>query len=582
MIRDAATLKRYFETNDKPTQQQFADLIDTLEYVKQLALRATMGQGPLIRSNNLSDLTDKPVARTNLSVYSKNELDLLIQQRPFKAPVKCATVANAVLDGGVGNQIDGVVIAAGDRVLVRAQTVGAQNGIYTVVAGAPWMRATDADSAEEVFSGISVFVEKGTTNGNKVFALVTDNPITLGVTAQVWERISGAVSSVNSMTGDVALITDDIPEGADNKWIDNVAGVAPVNRAIALSTDNIAAGANAARQYSKIDTVNGVAPVARAITLTTDDIAAGATNKYFTAQVYEGADDAPGVLIPANPALPAIYNGTTNGTFYKWTPGSPNGAWSDMRATAAWRDALHKSLTDELEWVTVRDDFTGGYMVSSGAGGGHGEIGWYSYATTTRPSTDVSFPDRTGILLHRGDTAADHILNWPVNNSEGYPSMFRAWAFPPWQAIFIFRLCHITNVAFNVGLLNSYGMPDNTTFLPGGPLCGGIVANYNAALGANWRFYLTDGARSNVQNSTINARTNAYHKLVITCTTANSVSFSMDGETPITLTDVLLSTTMNTTARTTGTVPGFHIRPSEAVMKVMFIDFFSFRRKRTR
>lgn len=98
------------------------------------------------------------------------------------APVVAATTANITLSGA--QTIDGVNVAAADRVLVKNQTTGAANGIYVAAAGA-WTRATDFDGAGEVVAGAYVRVLGGTANAG-AWVLTTPNPITVGTTAQTW------------------------------------------------------------------------------------------------------------------------------------------------------------------------------------------------------------------------------------------------------------------------------------------------------------------------------------------------------------------------------------------------------------
>ena len=107
----------------------------------------------------------------------------------FKESVRAATTANITLSGA--QTIDGVSVIAGDRVLVKDQSTGSQNGIYVAASGA-WTRSTDADSSAEVTAGLFVFVEEGTANGDAAFVLSTNNPITLGTTALTFVQFSGA------------------------------------------------------------------------------------------------------------------------------------------------------------------------------------------------------------------------------------------------------------------------------------------------------------------------------------------------------------------------------------------------------
>lgn len=96
----------------------------------------------------------------------------------WKAPVRAATTANITLSGP--QTIDGVSVIAGDRVLVKEQTLSEQNGIYVVAAGV-WTRATDANTAAEILQA-SVFVEEGTVNGDRAFVLTTNVPLVLNTT----------------------------------------------------------------------------------------------------------------------------------------------------------------------------------------------------------------------------------------------------------------------------------------------------------------------------------------------------------------------------------------------------------------
>jgi hypothetical protein len=88
---------------------------------------------------------------------------------------------------------------------VKNQATGAQNGIYVAAAGA-WARAADADASLEVTPGMLVPVEAGTANGDSVWQLVTDAPITIGTTALVFEMLAGrtgvSVGTYRSITVD--------------------------------------------------------------------------------------------------------------------------------------------------------------------------------------------------------------------------------------------------------------------------------------------------------------------------------------------------------------------------------------------
>ena len=109
----------------------------------------------------------------------------------MKNSVRVATAGSITLSGT--QTIDGVSVQVGDRVLVKNQSGGAShatNGIYTCATGS-WVRATDTDFADEVTSGLVVYVSEGTANQKTFWALTTADPITVGTTALAFERVSG-------------------------------------------------------------------------------------------------------------------------------------------------------------------------------------------------------------------------------------------------------------------------------------------------------------------------------------------------------------------------------------------------------
>jgi hypothetical protein len=106
-----------------------------------------------------------------------------------KQSVRAATTANITLSGT--QTVDGVALSVGNRVLVKNQTTGTQNGIY-VVASSTWSRASDADEPNEVSPGLFLFVEEGTLNADNGYVITSDAPLTVGTDAIVFTQFSGA------------------------------------------------------------------------------------------------------------------------------------------------------------------------------------------------------------------------------------------------------------------------------------------------------------------------------------------------------------------------------------------------------
>lgn len=83
------------------------------------------------------------------------------------------------------NTLDGVSLAANNRVLLKDQSTGAQDGIWVVTtlgsgANGVWDRATDWDADADVSAGAFVFIEEGTVNADSGWVLTTNNPIVVG------------------------------------------------------------------------------------------------------------------------------------------------------------------------------------------------------------------------------------------------------------------------------------------------------------------------------------------------------------------------------------------------------------------
>lgn len=126
---------------------------------------------------------------------TKQYVDDAVAGLSWKDEVKVATTANVSLatDLGVGKNIDGVALVAGDRVLVKNQTAAAENGIYVVPASGAAKRAEDANTGAEI-SGATVFVSQGTTNSGQRFVCNTPGAITLGTTAITFVAFGGGSS----------------------------------------------------------------------------------------------------------------------------------------------------------------------------------------------------------------------------------------------------------------------------------------------------------------------------------------------------------------------------------------------------
>ncbi len=127
--------------------------------------------------------------------YVDNSIVTALNRLDYKQSVLAATTASIALSGL--QTLDGVTLAAGDRVLVKNQVNAVDNGLYVVATGA-WKRATDADENSEVTPGLTVTVESGTAQADSVWQLVTDGAIVLGTTALSFQNITNGLAKLAS------------------------------------------------------------------------------------------------------------------------------------------------------------------------------------------------------------------------------------------------------------------------------------------------------------------------------------------------------------------------------------------------
>lgn len=95
----------------------------------------------------------------------------------IKAPCRAATTSNITLSGL--QTVDGVVLASGNRVLVKSQTAPNENGIYNADTST-WQRALDFNGVNDVTEGTIVTVSEGTVNAGRLFTLISTAPVTPG------------------------------------------------------------------------------------------------------------------------------------------------------------------------------------------------------------------------------------------------------------------------------------------------------------------------------------------------------------------------------------------------------------------
>jgi len=141
-----------------------------------------------------NQLTSVGDPATGTDAANKNYVDAVAQGLNVKLSVRVATTAAGTLatDFENGDTIDGIVLATGDRILIKNQAAASADGIYVVAASGAPSRAADADAFAELQKGAFVIVEEGTANG--ATAWVQTATLTSFSDSQTWTKLTAAAT----------------------------------------------------------------------------------------------------------------------------------------------------------------------------------------------------------------------------------------------------------------------------------------------------------------------------------------------------------------------------------------------------
>lgn len=248
-------------------------------------------------------------------VATKGYVDSARSGLDVKQSVRAATTAPLTLANQLeaGDVVDGVTLAAGNRVLVKDQSTGSENGIYVVQASGAAIRAEDFDSSSEVTAGAFTFIEEGTVNGDTGYVLTTNDVIILGTTSLTFTQFSGTgqITAGDALSKDGATLNVNvdnisievssdalrIASGAAGDGLSASAGVLSINVAanggLEISSDDL--------QINLDATVSGLTTTSNGLALASGIAGDGLT---FTAGVLsrnvidlgQGSDDTTGTL----------------------------------------------------------------------------------------------------------------------------------------------------------------------------------------------------------------------------------------------------------------------------------------------
>ncbi|WP_018407937.1 hypothetical protein [Methylocystis rosea] len=197
--------------------------------------------------NNVAKLLNLPDPTAAQHAATKAYVDSAVEGLAWKDSVRVATQSNLNL-ASPGASIDGISLSAGDRVLVRAQSTPAENGIYIWNGAAtPATRAPDCSTAAELEQAVTT-VEEGTSAGASYRQTAVN--FTLGSGVVSWSAFGTAAGAASESSAGVAEIAT---QSEADSGVDDARFVTPLKlanwsgRKLKYATD---VGDGSATQYT--------------------------------------------------------------------------------------------------------------------------------------------------------------------------------------------------------------------------------------------------------------------------------------------------------------------------------------------
>lgn len=174
-----------------------------------------------------------------LSLTPRVYVDNAIAGLKFKTDVLAASIANVNVSSAPAT-LDNVTLTSGDRILLKNQTAGAENGIYIYNGtGSALTRSTDADTGSEL-ANKTIPVTQGTVNQDTWWTVINDT-ITIGTTVILFTQTGGAGTYTNgaglNLIGNVFSVANG---GVTNAMLANatISGISLGNNLADLTATN--------------------------------------------------------------------------------------------------------------------------------------------------------------------------------------------------------------------------------------------------------------------------------------------------------------------------------------------------------
>ena len=178
----------------------------TSDFLRFAASQGTPTGTPFVTGTSHVPMTFDNLGR-KLYVHDDDDWREIGATSPWKASARVASTADIDLTvASDPSPVDGVTLANGDRILLKDQTAGAENGIYDCVTATDpttWIRSTDADISSELLQMV-IAIQEGSVSADLVYMLTTNAPIVIDTTLLSYSEFGGGTSFIG-FTADAIL-----------------------------------------------------------------------------------------------------------------------------------------------------------------------------------------------------------------------------------------------------------------------------------------------------------------------------------------------------------------------------------------
>lgn len=227
------------EENFTTTLKNTLDTIAGTNYDTNFAnVKTALGAADTAVAFNSQQITGVAAPSVSTDVANKGYVDAYLLGMSGKKSVRVATTEPGTLATSFANgeTVDGKVLATDDRILLKDQEDGSENGIRIVQASGAPTRATDFDEDADVVNGAYCFVDEGTVNGDTGWLLTNDGTVVIGTTELVFSKFSNPVTIANiedlsnvTITGPT---TNDLIQWNGSAWVDKSLSEAGIQAAL--------------------------------------------------------------------------------------------------------------------------------------------------------------------------------------------------------------------------------------------------------------------------------------------------------------------------------------------------------------